>query len=189
METDRSAILSFQKCPRDRYYSRHFGGTGIERVSKSLPLQFGAAFHEGAEQILKGQGIEAAVRQTLLYLDLAFSVAKIDMGGDEKATAYGIAEQRAIAEGLLRAWWIEKGQRFLEEFDVLAVEEEGRAELAPGLILMFRPDALVREKSSGDYYICSWKTCSTFGQYTVNQAQTDMQSMSEAWGVEVTHEG
>lgn len=199
-ETDRSGILSWQKCPRDRYYSRHFGGRGIEKISKSLPLQFGAAFHEGSERLLKGDGIESAVSAALLYLDLAFSVAKVDMGDDNKPTeqivAYGIAEQRAIAEGLLRAWWIEKGAQFMEDFEVLEVEQEGRAQLtgsdnrglkgfsSDGIVLMFRPDALVREKLSGDLYIVSWKTASTFGQYTINQIQSDMQSMSEVWGVE-----
>src|SRR6266705_1553475 len=95
-ETDRSGILSWQKCPRDRWYSRHFGGRGIERITKSLPLQFGAAFHEGTEQLLKHHDIEGAVNCALLYLDLAFSVAKVDMGDDkptEAMVAYGIAEQ------------------------------------------------------------------------------------------------
>lgn len=181
-ETDRSGILSFQKCPRDRYYSRHFGGKGIERLRKSLPLVFGASFHVGTEPLLRGEGIEPAVASALLHLNLAFSVEGVDL--EEKQTAYAVEEQRAIAEGLLRAWWIEKGERFLEEFEVLSVEEEGRAELAPGVVLMFRPDALVRERASGDLYIVSWKTASTFGAYTVNQIQTDMQSMSEVWGVE-----
>ncbi len=206
-ETDRSGILSWQKCPRDRFYSRHFAGRGIEKVTKSLPLQFGAAFHEGAEQLMKGKGIEAAVNSALLYLNLAFSVSNIDMGDDNKPSeaivAYGIEEQRAIAEGLLRAWWIEKGQQFLEDFEVLEVEQEGRADLRygttvttidgntitdrvsnDGIVLMFRPDALVRERLTGDLYIVSWKTASTFGQYTINQINSDMQSMSEVWGVQ-----
>src|SRR6185369_11281972 len=42
----------------------------------------------------------------------------------------------------------------------------------------------VRDKQSGDYYIISWKTCSTFTQRTINQARVDMQSMSEVFGVE-----
>lgn len=184
-ETDRSAILSFQKCPRDRYYSRHFGGKGIEKLRRSLPLVFGSSFHIGTEPLLLGKGIEAAVASAILHLNLAFSAESVDL--EEKQTAYAVEEQKAIAEGLLRAWWIEKGQRFLEEFDVISVEEEGRADLAPGIVLMFRPDALVREKLTGDYYVISWKTASTFGQYTINQIQCDMQSMSEVFGVEATH--
>lgn len=217
-ETDRSAILSFQKCGRDRYYSRHFQGKGLEKVRKSLPLVFGAAFHEGSENLLLDKGVESAVNRALLYLNLAFSVEGVDL--EEKQTLYAVEEQKAIAEGLLRAWWIAKGKRFLEDFEVLEVEKEGRATLAgskvqwcdhcaaqstaaafcgqcgnalsspiedvPSLVLMFRPDALVRERLTGDLYIVSWKTASTFGQYTLNSIATDMQSMSEVWGVEQT---
>lgn len=186
-ETDRSGILSWQKCPRDRYYSRHFQGKGLEKVRKSLPLVFGAAFHEGSENLLLNKGIESAVSRALLYLNLAFSVEGVDL--EEKQTMYAVEEQRAIAEGLLRAWWIAKGERFLEDFEVLEVEKEGRAELAPGLVLMFRPDALVRERMTGDLYIVSWKTASTFGAYTINSIQTDMQSMSEIWGRTRDHDG
>lgn len=126
-ETDRSAILSFQKCPRDRYYSRHFAGKGIEKLRRSLPLVFGAAFHVGTEPLLLGKGIEAAVASALLHLNLAFSAESVDL--EEKQTMYAVEEQRAIAEGLLRAWWIEKGQQFVDEFEILEVEAEGRAEL------------------------------------------------------------
>jgi len=181
IEVDRSSILSWQKCPRDDYYSRHFGGRGIERVRKNLPQVFGSAFHSGAENLLAGD-VEGAVAKANIYLDLAFSVEAVDL--EEKQTAYAVAEQKAIAEGLTRGWWAYDGERFLRDFEVLEVEQEGRAELTEGMTLMFRPDALVRERSSGDLYIVSWKTASTFGQYTVNQISSDMQSMSEVWGRE-----
>jgi hypothetical protein len=180
-QVDRSGILEFQKCPRSRFYSRHFNGDGIARTRKSLPLVFGSAFHAGAEGLLSGD-IEKAVADALDYIDNAFAASTVDL--EEKETAYAIDEQRAIAEGLLRGWWAFNGERFLADFEVIEVEREGRAELAPGMVLMFRPDALVRERASGDFYIVSWKTASTFGQYTINQISTDMQSMSEVWGVQ-----
>ena len=43
---DRSRILDFQACPRRRYLSYHYLGTGIQRKAKALPLVFGSAFHE-----------------------------------------------------------------------------------------------------------------------------------------------
>lgn len=181
-ETDRSSIILYQKCPRAYYWERVFGGKGIQKKSKGLALQFGSAFHEGAESLLKGD-VEGAVVRAINYLNLAFSVDGVDMG-DEKATVYGAEEQRAIVEGLIRAWWTSQGERFLQDFEVLEIEQEGRAELASGIVLLFRPDALVRERLTGDLYIVSWKTASTFGQYTVNQIQSDMQSMSEVWGVQ-----
>lgn len=207
-EIDRSSVLSFQKCPRDRYLSRHFAGTGIQKKAKHLALSFGSAFHEGAGILLMGGLVDDAVDIAARYLDDAFANSGIE-GEDEKFTSYSIAEQKAIAEGLIRAWWSHDGERFLREFEVIEVEQEGRATLQPAMIggvdvgaeagggsypikqdemiLMFRPDALVRERSTGDLYIVSWKTCSTFGSYTINQCNTDMQSMSEVWGVQQSY--
>jgi len=96
-------------------------------------------------------------------------------------------EQKAIAEGLLRAWWLSEGERFHRDFEVIEVEKEGRAGMGNNIEMMFRPDALVRERQSGDLYVISWKTTSYFSDRTINSAKVDMQSMSEVWGVEKTN--
>lgn len=180
-KTSRSEIITAQVCPRKAWYSRFFNGTGISRKRTSLPLAFGSAFHAGCEKLLTGD-VEGAVVAAHLYLDLAFSNEAIDI--EQTEIAYAIGEQKAIVEGLIRGWWAKDGERFLRDFEVLEVEQEGEAELADGIMLQFRPDALVRERQSGDIYIVSWKTASTFGQWTRNQCQTDVQSMSEVWGWE-----
>lgn len=193
-ETDRTSILTYQACPRKYFYQQKYLGTGIQKKSKGLALYFGSAFHEGAEDLLHGK-VEEAVARACKYLDDGLASKSVDLEMLDTQTAYGIAEQKAIVEGLIRGWWAKDGERFLKEFEVLADEQEGRAALthshdgvaeSEDMVLMFRPDALVRERSSGDFYIVSWKTASTFGERTVNQYRTDMQSMSEAWGVEET---
>ena len=179
--TSRTEILDYQRCPRMAWYKRFFGGTGISKKRTSLALQFGSAFHHGAERLLAGD-VEGAVATAHLYLNLAFSNETIDI--EQTEIAYAIGEQKAIVEGLIRGWWAHEGERFLRDFEVIEVEQEGEAELAPNMVLQFRPDALVRERLSGDLYIVSWKTASTFGPWTMNQCQTDVQSMSEVWGWE-----
>jgi len=77
----------------------------------------------------------------------------------------------------------------LETFDVLQVEKEGRADLTDDLTLMYRPDALLRDKASGDLFVCSWKTTSYYGKRNLAQARVDMQSMSEVWGLEQNGSG
>lgn len=188
METDRTAILTYQSCPRQRYYSHHIHGKGIQRIRKSLPLQFGSAFHAGAEILLTGH-IENAVQLAHKYLQEQFDAHAIGFDGElpddvDKALQYGREEQMALAEALLRAWWAFEGESFLENFEVVEVEQEGRAQLSNDLTLMFRPDALVRDRQSGDRYIVSWKTCASFTSWNIKQARTDMQSISEVWGVE-----
>lgn len=185
-KTSRSEIITAQHCPRKAWRSRFFGGTGIQRKRTSLPLAFGIAFHAGAEKLLTGD-VEGAVAAAHLYLDLAFSNEAIDIEHTE--VTYAIGEQKAIVEGLIRGWWAHEGEKFLRDFEVLSIEQEGEAFLADGIVLQFRPDAVVRERQSGDVYVVSWKTASTFGPWTTNQSSTDMQSMSEVWGVqETTHD-
>src|SRR5271156_2274855 len=177
METDRSRILAAQRCPRERYLAYRHLGTGLQKKSKGLPLQFGSAFHEGSEVLLWPQvspdnkaRIEIAVNTAKKFLRTQFEVSAVSLDGEtpddlQKAMEYGQEEQMALAEGLLRGWWVYEGEAFLENFEVIEVEQEGRATLAGSihgqcpncrdnscykhdndLVLMFRPDALVRDK-------------------------------------------
>ena len=187
MVTDRSRILAAQSCPRQRWLAYHIGGAGLQRKAKALPLQFGSAFHEGAEDLLMARGLATAVERAKQFLDTQFAAHAIGFDGEVpddalKALDYGREEQIALAEALLRGWWAYEGESFLANFEVLEVEQEGRADLDDDLTLMFRPDALVRDRQSGDLYIVSWKTCATFGKRNVDQARHDMQSISECWG-------
>lgn len=194
-ETDRSRILANQSCPRLRYWSYEHNGKGIQPVKKSLPLVFGAAFHEGTEMLLDPitwdvptpEGVdrvetETAVRFAKSFLEDAFKASAVDL--EEPQTVYNMAEQAAIAEGLIRGWAAHRLPQFMETFEVLEVEQEGRATLceAPELVLMFRPDALVRDRISGDLYVISWKTSSMFAKFVEEKCARDMQSMSEVWG-------
>jgi hypothetical protein len=186
-QIDRSRVLDFLACPRKRWYGFHFDGVGIQRISKSLPLVFGDAFHQAAEIFLTGGDVEAAVARAVNFLNLTFSINGVDLESEKaNVIAYGIEEQKAIVEGLIRGWCLTRRDDFLAQFEVIEVEQEGKASLSPTMELMFRPDALVREKLSGDLYVVSWKTASTFGPYTINQINTDMQSMSEVWGIQNT---
>jgi len=209
IETDRSRIIAWQRCPRERYLAYHHLGKGLQRRAKALPLQFGSAFHEGTPLLLTGQGIESAVLKARLYLSNAFAAGEIGFDGEipddaRKALEYGMEEQAALAEALLRGWWAWEGESFLEAFEVIECEREGRAKLgewetnefispyasdkkSEELVLLFRPDALLRERLSGDLYVVSWKTCATFTKRTVDQARHDMQSMSEVWGLTASY--
>ena len=199
-QIDRSRILDYQHCPRKRYYGFHFNEAGIQRKSKSLPLVFGGAFHEGMEVLLSSGPndvnmetgcvthtpyvLDKAVARALQFIDQSFASRGVDLGEGESASLYALNEQKAIAEGLIRGWWAYEGERFLSDFEVLEVEQEGRAELGDGITLLFRPDAVVRERLTNDLYIVSWKTESSHGAWSMQRATTDMQSMSEVWGVE-----
>lgn len=186
-QVDRSRLLDFQACPRRRWLAYHSnGGNGIQRIAKALPLVYGSAFHEGCELMLAGN-IEGAVLRARLYLSNVFEEKGVAFEGEQPnnvavAWQYGMEEQAAMAEAMLRGFWAYEGETFLRDFEVLEVETEGVAKLTEQMELMFRPDALVREKMSRDLFVVSWKTCATFSDKTVKQAKVDMQSLSEVWG-------
>jgi len=98
-------------------------------------------------------------------------------------------EQSGLVEGLVRAYARRRLAPLLEEYEVLEVEREGQWQLhvnyLKGLDLWFcsRPDALLRERSTGHLYIQSFKTTGAWDVRKERDAQHDMQGLSE--GVEV----
>lgn len=182
-QVDRSRVLDFQSCPRKRYWGFHYIGTGIQRLSKSIPLVVGGSLHEGLAFLVSGKGIEPAVTRSQLELSLAFESKGIEIE-DMKQADYAIQEQAALVEGMLRAWELHEGARFRESFEIIECEAEGRVDLGNDIELMYRPDAVLRDKVGGDVYVLSWKSCSSYSQMTFAQASVDMQSMSECYGVQ-----
>lgn len=207
-EIDRSRIIAFQTCPRMRWLSYHACGKGLQRKTKNLALNFGSAFHEGVGALLMGRGIEDAILTAFLFLSQALNGATSFDGEDPPDAVYSREEQHALVEALLRGWNAYEGESFLRDFEVIEVEREGRAVLDAGgachayncgtsiglkcdcqsihdneLVLMFRPDALVRERTSGDLYVISWKTRAKHDKRSYAQDRTDMQSISEVWGI------
>lgn len=224
IETDRTAIVTYQRCPREYWLSRKACGKGLQKKAKGLPLVVGSAYHAGAELLLAGN-IEGAVLKAQLYLSNAFAEKGVELESEvpepqlgasrsqyqeDNQAAYSAQEQSALTEGLIRGWGLERLEEFLATFEVIEVEKEGRANLTeqryrhaccdptpiemgcpacdnPELVLMFRPDALVRERLTGDLYVVSWKTTSQYNKRTLSQCRTDMQSMSEVFGLQ--HQG
>jgi len=83
--TDRSRILTYQRCPRRRYYEYHQDGLGIVPKRTALPLAVGGAVHAGLADLLQGEGEDCAVVSALeelakhqegLELDLSEAVAQ-----------------------------------------------------------------------------------------------------------------
>src|ERR1700744_3228672 len=117
-QIDRSRILDMQACPRRRWLAYHsYGGNGIQRIAKALPLVYGSAFHEGAEEMLKGN-IEQAVLRARLYLSVMFEEKGVAFEGEQpknvvEAWQYGAEEQAAMAEAMLRGFWAYEGETFL----------------------------------------------------------------------------
>jgi hypothetical protein len=144
--------------------------------------------------------LEHAVSHAQFWYEAQVKAAQIDLEMSEDQF-YVVQEQMRLAEGLLRCFAKVTLPRLLEEFEVLEVErEEDEIIAGPDIMtgkywdmnikpvfelrLMGRVDALVRERSSGDLYLWSFKTTATWDKRKDKSAEHDQQGLSEAWLVE-----
>lgn len=225
IRTDRSRIITHQRCARARWLEYHEAGTGITSARKPLPLAVGGAVHAGLAILLREaqSGLptlpdasqrldEAAVKGALadfaqfaLALDAEQAEARLDAAvySPEQLAAmrsdfdrYLYAEQSALVEALVRAYARRRLRPLVEEFEVLEVEREGEWTLADEsdytqrepddrveIRFMSRPDALLRERSSGQLLLLSFKTAASWDVRKARDIEHDFQGLSE--GVEV----
>lgn len=168
--TDRSRVLRYQQCPRARWYEYHHGGLGIVPRTLQIELDVGAAVHAGVARLLAGDGVEAAVAASL------------------DAVQTDSPEQRALTEALVRVHALRLLPALIADYEVLEIEREDLMELAETdgmrIVWMSRPDALLRSRSTGDLFVYSLKTASTFDRRRDDENRHDVQGMSEIAALE-----
>jgi hypothetical protein len=97
------------------------------------------------------------------------------------------AEQRdegqALIEGLLLGWYRLHYNNFIEEYEVLSVEQDGHIPLGENVALIFKADVVVRSRFDGEIYVFNWKTTGRTWQWDAKW-ETDIQMWTEALAVE-----
>lgn len=154
---DRSRVVAREECPRLRFYSYDYSGTGLESDQQSLPLLSGIAIHSAHARLLAGQPLDAVVESVISDYVKAIEARGL-LGLD--VTKDIIKEQSALLEGMLRVWAITRMPMILEEYDVVSIEERWDWELAPGLVERMRMDVILRRKDDGLLFILDFKTVS-----------------------------
>jgi hypothetical protein len=117
--------------------------------------------------------------------------------GQENKSAlkeFKIKEARALVEALVRAYYEVGLAQLLEKYDILLVEHEIASVIAetPELevIMHFRPDAIMREKSTGNLAALSIKTIKKLDARQGKNWIEDDQGISECFGIrEMVREG
>jgi hypothetical protein len=150
-------------CKRARYLEYHSGPTshGIRRKAESLPLVTGSFIHDIMAGLLREEEAEALIKkQVARYRKRCDERGFLDM--DEEDVQRVIAEQSALVEAFGWAAAIEYVPALLAEHDVVLVEEELLFSLTPDLdpqvVLMNRPDAILRKKATGELIQLETKT-------------------------------
>lgn len=188
--TSRSAVASYQSCPRKRYLQYEApNGTatpGWESRKLAIPLVTGIYVHEGLAAALAGKdAATAAGHAKAEYMkEVSARGLAVEAGTDEAGV---IDEQAAHVEALVLAWCRVRLARWQEEFEVVTVEAEDRIALSDDVVLATRADAIVRRRADGRMFVLNFKTVATADERWMRQWEVDMQLMTELLAAEHRH--
>ncbi len=209
---DRSRVLTYQSCPRRRYfeYEIQTGGEvgGVRPVRLDMNLLLGSTFHAGIEILLTHAMCFPSCPIDDNGTDEAVSYA-LNGGGDwtgywpsvksmglqleaEEDASYVYYEQAALAEALIRGYAAFVLPDLLARFTVVDVEREEVGTFVLGdYTLKFgaRVDGILLEKDSLNIYVLSLKTAKEWGKRDDDSARHDMQGLSECRVVEQRLQG
>jgi hypothetical protein len=182
----RSQVLSYQECPRRRYFAYEIptsnpslGGIRLSRLD--MNLHTGSCYHAGMEALNRGKSVEEAVGLALEEFWPKCKAQGLILEDNEDAS-YVAYEQAAMVEALIRAYAIAILPGNLERFDIVEVETEDVGLFQQdGFDLHFgaRLDSLLIEKSTQDLYIQNFKTTKEWGKKSDDSTRHDMQGLSE----------
>lgn len=193
MYTSRSAIEAFHDCPRYRYLTYHWNGTGIVPLQKSVPLATGTGIHRGIEHLLNRVRIEqepdVETAVGLAVEEYVKDVEKVGFRGNDlqsnRQQWFTFCEQKALIEALIRVWHLVELPEIVRRFKVLAVEREiDPIEITPGVWLQAKVDAEFQDKASGDYLNYSIKSMKQWDERAEASYMQDLQGITEGWAVE-----
>lgn len=117
----------------------------MESTSPTSPhYVIGIVWHIGAEVLLKGGTGEEA-----------FAAAA------PAAEAFGLQPPwNQWLLGAYLAWERAKQEDFLQQWEILSIEEEYEIPISPNVVLYTRADAVARDRSDGTLWVLNWKTAS-----------------------------
>jgi hypothetical protein len=192
---DRSRHELYEKCPRLRFLAFEYkpnqdhpeASNGLQRVAHAVPLLTGGMVHKGIEFVFAGYDINAAIANALAAYDEAIEKRGIDVEEMAPEPTWIVKVQRALIEALVRGWEAYVLPGIWEEYEVIEVEREERAEFVDGdyhWTMLARADAIVKRKSDGLLFIRNLKTISELKDYKIKGYRYDTQTISEVLAVE-----
>ncbi len=138
--TSRTAALTYQDCPRRRFYLFHVLGTGISGSKPSVDTFIGTTVHRGLQNLLEPARVEhngdtrtlkrdcinqsVEVARVLFFEMLENSNGIAQKPGDYTPYDFLVTESWNLCEALLRSYALWRLPQFGEFYEVLEVEKE-----------------------------------------------------------------
>ncbi len=202
--TSRSAQITVQRCKRLGYLSNFYPNNkgipqGLAKKGISFQVLTGIYVHEGVQQFLLNLKNNVLNDDAMIDTVVKDVLSKYDSEVDENVLqTYGCTfgqvkqEQTMLIEGLLRGWAMKRLPYFAETYEILEVEKDRsftlvhNDEIDEDVIMEFKPDAIMKHKVTGLIFILSNKTTGSMDKRKLEDARSDIQGLSEIYGVEQT---
>ncbi|MGH7274487.1 MAG: PD-(D/E)XK nuclease family protein, partial [Nitrospiria bacterium] len=134
-----------------------------------IRLITGLSLHTGMEVLLKEGSHEHADAAVCERFNSFF----------KEGMDFPTQQQKALARALVRAWYRTRYSAFIERFEILSIEEEVSALLAPNITLQGRVDAVTRDRRDGTILVWNWKSTSSMKDWQ-QKWDDDIQAKTEA---------
>jgi hypothetical protein len=176
-------------CPRKRYLRYELGGMGYVSPGSGEDLNIGGSTHEGLDNLLQGGTLEQAltVAEDYFWEHAAYP----DYLLPEQQDALGW-DGCNLAKAFIYAFNVSYLPQLLETYEVLEVEEEINWLVGwihagdnddKAIVMMSRPDGLLRHKETGKLWHVSHKTAQDFQPLQIDKLQIDSQRFSESMAI------
>jgi len=188
--TSRSAVATYQSCPRKRYWGYEAeNGTptrGWERRKLNIPLSTGIYTHAGlrkgfetgdwtaAAQFAKDQYLEAVTERGLA----------VDGEGEESDV---IDEQVHHAMALVLGFGRVRAPKILAEHEIIELEVENPIPLSDDVTLATRCDMTTIRRYDHRKFVWNFKTVATVDERWLKSFEVNMQNMTELLAAERRH--
>ncbi len=196
MFTSRSAIETYQRCPRRRFWEYLYLGKGIRPSDTSVPLTTGTAVHAGVGHLLNFLRIGAILNEERIKEACKIATDKYEAICSEKfkgvesnyGNEYTFKEQKALTEGLVILWALVEAPELSKHYEVVEVEKEEKFVLVPGksleidtIVMEGRVDAILKNKEGkNSYTLYNLKTSKRWTTYNRDSFAYDLQGLTES---------
>lgn len=197
---DRSRYLKgLQQCARARFWEYSAFGTGFREKAQDIFLATGTALHAGLEGLLKAvlstevfgrdrarDFISSAIaeyRATIARQGISGAVPP----GYEGQSEVIVNEQACLVEGLYWCFYRALLPWLLENFEIVAVEQEEEYLAAEDVTIMSRPDFVALSKVTGELAIFDFKSLGGY-QLDTREHEHIIQVIFGSLGVERRYE-
>jgi hypothetical protein len=173
----------------------HLLGKGVVGKLLSVPLVTGGSVHRGVEHLANririGQDpdLDTAVGLAVEEYEKECQDAGFRFGGRGLQTNqqqwFTFNEQKALLEGLIRAWALIELPNIVQRYRIVAVEREILpVRLIENVYLQAKVDMELQELATSEYYNYSLKTCNMWTERSEQSYKSDLQGITETWSIE-----